>query len=511
MAINKFPPESVGATEQQFIPAGVAGSYATSEILTPGVYRISTDTTQNISAANFFIQSPEGFKFGAPIRGGQGYLPVPVSASVVNIAAGTFPLPINLEKAEYAVLDAPSASISDYLPASLSFNVDLPAGSPGFNVYWPNGTNASFSGSTASVAVPAAVLPDPATVQGVKIAIAARDANNVIGQTDVTTLTAQYPFIAAATAMSVNFYSSASLSYSITGPAEAIGYRIKFNNGSLVNYFSGSAASISNPTAFTFDTEVIATVYAIDSASQVSANGASFSLGKYPWIEFTSTGTFTKPVDVSSVDVYVAGGGGGSASRGPGGYSFSAGGGGGGNVIFSPAVPVSSPVTVTVGAGSTSTGGTSSFGPSVTAVGGGGSINSSGASSGSGNPGAPGISQWSGGGGGGHTSPGSSGATSPINIGGNGGAGYAGAFSVPVAGGGGGGAANVPSAGGAGVDGGAPGRPSTSAGGFPGFNASANRSGGSGGGSMTWGGGPNVGFSASTGGSGRVAVKVNYD
>lgn len=81
---------------------------------------------------------------------------------------------------------------------------------------------------------------------------------------------------------------------------------------------------------------------------------------------FTAPGTWTKPSSATQVRVTVIGGGGGSAG------STSLGGTGGFAIAI---VPVSAPVTVTVGAGGSSPGGpggTSSFGPAVSATGGNG-------------------------------------------------------------------------------------------------------------------------------------------
>lgn len=78
---------------------------------------------------------------------------------------------------------------------------------------------------------------------------------------------------------------------------------------------------------------------------------------------FTAPGTWTKPASCSQVRVTVIGGGGGAVANNPsnGGY--------GGAIIAS--VPVSAPVSVTVGSGGVAApGGTSSFGPLATATGG---------------------------------------------------------------------------------------------------------------------------------------------
>ena len=157
---------------------------------------------------------------------------------------------------------------------------------------------------------------------------------------------------------------------------------------------------------------------------------------------YSSSGTFTVPAGVTTLDVQAWGAGGGGStitSKGKRGA-----GGGGGAYAGNPTVTVSAialPYTVTVGTGggANSSGGNSSFSSSVIAVGGGGAGNdsnttygiggtaaaSTGSTKYSGGDGADGGTTNSGGGGGGAGSSGN-GATALLNIGGNGGTGSGG-------------------------------------------------------------------------------------
>ena len=90
---------------------------------------------------------------------------------------------------------------------------------------------------------------------------------------------------------------------------------------------------------------------------------------------FTSSGTFTVPLGVSAVKVTVVGGGGGSGTA-SGNPACTGGGGGGGTAIqWVTGLTQSSTVSVTVGVGGgiATSGGTSSFGAYCSATGGGGS------------------------------------------------------------------------------------------------------------------------------------------
>lgn len=180
MSVSKFPAER----KPTFIPVGQSASYAFPDTVNAGMYLIETDTTQSIAASNCYVTSAEGFRFGATIRGGQGYLPLPISADSISITSGTFPMPITLTKMDYLLGAAPSASVNEYVQGSLSFIVDLPAGSSGFRYYWSNGTSASQSGSVASVALPVS-LPT-------NVGIAAIDQNGVITSVNGKTVPVRY-------------------------------------------------------------------------------------------------------------------------------------------------------------------------------------------------------------------------------------------------------------------------------------------------------------------------------
>ena len=103
--------------------------------------------------------------------------------------------------------------------------------------------------------------------------------------------------------------------------------------------------------------------------------------GNYVMQVYTSPATWTKPATVKAVKVTVVGGGGGSGNSAAGGGGGGPGGGGGGGglaqgYVAAPSMP--GPVTVTVGAGGAAitSGGTSSFGPFLSATGGGAGVSS---------------------------------------------------------------------------------------------------------------------------------------
>lgn len=173
---------------------------------------------------------------------------------------------------------------------------------------------------------------------------------------------------------------------------------------------------------------------------------------------FTSSGTWTRPTGVDSVEVLLVGGGGGGGGGGASNISGTGGGGGGGEVVLK-VVAVTGNVSVVIGSGGTAgagesatnggAGGSSSFG-AITAAGGsggdGGAATARGGASGGANPSAGGLTavnssntyRYGGGGGGAGGSGQASGAGTNAVTGGPGGAGL---YGFGGGGGGGGGGA----------------------------------------------------------------------
>ena len=249
-----------------------------------------------------------------------------------------------------------------------------------------------------------------------------------------------------------------SLSINATDPDSAGNVTFEIQSGSLPAGLSlsqtgadgGTAIISGNATQVGSDTTSNFVIRAVDAASNTSSRAFSITVNAPVVQTFTSSGTFSVPTGVTSVQVLVVAGGGGGGGVGCGGAvnSYFNGGGGAGGLVFHPAYPVTpgGTVSVTVGDGGTGPGGSGQGGdgqPSVfgtiTAVGGGGGGQSTGVSDGAGRSGG------SGGGGGGPNSgqPGGSGTQGPS--GGGTGYGNPGGDSYQNGGGGGGaGAAGVP-------------------------------------------------------------------
>ncbi len=130
--------------------------------------------------------------------------------------------------------------------------------------------------------------------------------------------------------------STGSVTYDIISGSLPTGITLNSSTGVI----SGSITPETSETTYNF------TIRANDSTSNTSTRAFSITL-QGPQIEsFTSSGTFSVPVGITTVDVLVvAGGGGGSSHHG--------GGGGAGGLIFRPAFTVTpgGTISVTVGCG----------------------------------------------------------------------------------------------------------------------------------------------------------------
>lgn len=523
MSVSKFPISGTG--NEHAIAAAAAGSFSLGRVAAPGLYLIETDTTQSIDASAFYVESLEGFQYttASVIRGGLSYVSLATSSDTIGLTSASFPVAINLRATDYALAPQVDASITDLNAASLQFLVPLPAGSDSFIVYWPNGDNASVSGSAASVTVPGAILPSSGSMN-FTVGVSVYDAAGVPGRAEVTDFVSASTYTSPPTDVTGIFYTAGSVALTASLTGGATGFSVRFPDFSSAS-FSGSTASVGIPAAY----QTLGASLIVDAAQIVSgALGyyGAFNLGVYPWIEFLSTGTFDPPPGTASVDVYLVAGGGGTQQQSWGSSPFISVGGGGAAGVYTASlgVAVPSPRTVTIGGGGAidGNGSPTSFGPIGVTGGNVGPHTANTANTGASNPvrtggsGSSTLPARAAGGGGGNTANGSNGSTGPNTaaIGGSGGAGVSGGFSVPVGGGGGGAiyATGPVASGGSGPDGGGAGRTQTTNPGLQsGTPGSANRGGGGGGGTLVLIGGYGSGTGGgSTGGSGRVAIRVIY-
>lgn len=186
MGISQFPPISIGASVS-VEPIGSTGTYTLAVPLTPGLYKITTDTSQSLNTSQLYFQTAEGFRFGAVVRGGQGYVSVPQTITTITFTSGTFPLLIGFEKFDsYSLIAAPNTNNSSvtYYPALTTPKLDLsftaPSGATSMGIYWPNGTFTDLNTTTSpktSITMPTT----PSVAEEYKFLVVAKDSKGVWG------------------------------------------------------------------------------------------------------------------------------------------------------------------------------------------------------------------------------------------------------------------------------------------------------------------------------------------
>ena len=280
-----------------------------------------------------------------------------------------------------------------------------------------------------------------------------------------------------------------SFSVNATDPDSAGNVTFELQSGSLPPGFSitntaaeGGTAIISGTDSTTSSTTTFNFVLrAVDAASNTSSRSFSITSAVPVTESFTTSGTFSVPSYVTSIDVLVVagGGGGGDGACAPGGGG---GAGGAGGLIFFPSYPVTSSgtVTVTVGGGGSQHPGSSPYD----------SISSQkGQNSAFGSPGDPGLGQ-----GGVLTAIGGGGGGSSSSSGGTGGSGGSGGGGGALSGGTGG-SAEQPTQ---------PGNSGAYGFGNAGATGNSNPGGGGGAGGGAGGAGVGGGFGGGQGGPGKA-------
>jgi len=135
------------------------------------------------------------------------------------------------------------------------------------------------------------------------------------------------------------------------------------NGGTGQTTYTDGQLLIGNTTGNTLTKSTLTAGSGVTITNGSGAITIATSAGQLQTQLFTAPGTWTKPSTTTQVRVTVIGGGGGAA---PGGFTGASGG------AALAMVPVSAPVSVTVGAGGAfnNSGSTSSFGPAVSSTGG---------------------------------------------------------------------------------------------------------------------------------------------
>ena len=107
MAINVYPLASTGATANTGWTAGVAGTFTLSSSLAAGTYLVKTDTTQTMTIS---FQDATGHTFSGTVRGGSGFISVPVTVTKIIIPGSlTYPFGIEIVPISVTQVAAPTS------------------------------------------------------------------------------------------------------------------------------------------------------------------------------------------------------------------------------------------------------------------------------------------------------------------------------------------------------------------------------------------------------------------
>jgi hypothetical protein len=107
MGINVFPIPSSAAVTPTGWTAGVAGTFDLSSTLAAGTYLIKTDTTQTMTIT---LKSAAGHNFSGTIRGGSGFISLPIAATQITIPGSlTYPFAVEITPISVTQLAAPTS------------------------------------------------------------------------------------------------------------------------------------------------------------------------------------------------------------------------------------------------------------------------------------------------------------------------------------------------------------------------------------------------------------------
>ncbi len=194
MGFSIFPaPTAVsGDPASQTFAAASSGTYNLSSSLSAGLYEITTDTSQSSFSIGF--KTSGGHIFYGTVRGGKGFVSVPVTVTQIVLPALTYPLNINIRLGSFTQIAAPtSVSYLFTVGNTATYTFTAPSGATDIVAYFADGTSSAFGTTTSpktSVTTPGAANSSPTVI------LVAKDASGVIGLgvSVVSTNTVYIPF-----------------------------------------------------------------------------------------------------------------------------------------------------------------------------------------------------------------------------------------------------------------------------------------------------------------------------
>jgi hypothetical protein len=221
MGYSVFPSASGGANLLNGWTAGVAGTFPITT-LQAGVYRISMDTTQNLTFS--FSSTDSAYEifpaFTGSTRGGSGWVSLPYPMNRITVPAGSFPYSIVLERMDVTPPLPPTNPTITWNANKTQVTgtwSSIPADATGVRFYWKVGAttysspfSSTTSGATANISAGAA--QPPANPSGITFGLVCTNSSGAAG-TIVTGTTGAVPLATT----TVSFNSSTTWTSPISG------------------------------------------------------------------------------------------------------------------------------------------------------------------------------------------------------------------------------------------------------------------------------------------------------
>ena len=153
MAINVFPIPSSAAVTPTGWTAGVAGTFDLSSTLAAGTYLIKTDTTQTMTIT---LKSAAGHNFTGTIRGGSGFISLPIAATQITIPGSlTYPFGIEITPISVIQLAAPTSGALSLGTSGVMTGTwgTVPTGAVSAHLLTTTGAILDFSSTTSGATV----------------------------------------------------------------------------------------------------------------------------------------------------------------------------------------------------------------------------------------------------------------------------------------------------------------------------------------------------------------------
>ena len=301
MGINVFPTPTTVSSIATGWTAGVAGTFLLSNTLTAGTYLIKTDSTQSMTIT---LKDSGGRKYAGTIRGGSGFITVPVAVNQIIIPGSlTYPFGIEITPISVTQLAAPTSASLSYADALITGTWGTaPADATGAVLFTPTGDVLNFS-STASGATVGVTSSNTVPGSSNEFVVAFKNSSGAIGLGAVYSVTmpsAPYAFLAEYLVVGGGASSGGNGGYGKGGAGG--GGAVKTSSSYVLTpnaTLSITIGATQTNSSTGGNSSVLAAITAAggggggDSGPITGANGKSGASGGGAWVGNSSTATYT--------------------------------------------------------------------------------------------------------------------------------------------------------------------------------------------------------------------------